>query len=155
VFAEVRRCHPDLKLVKVGGPWQPEQKDLIGRLGIAAEIHQYIGVDRATIARLYRQAALVLVPSEAEGFGLPVIEALACSSIVVASDFPVLREVGGQAAVYCPVADVAAWSQTVCRLLADPAQAPQRSDRIAQAQRYSWAAHAEIIAKTYLRLART
>jgi glycosyltransferase involved in cell wall biosynthesis len=153
VFAEVRRNYPDLKLVKVGGPWQPEQKDLINRLGIAAGIQQDIGVDRGTIARLYRQAAIVLMPSEAEGFGLPVIEALACGSIVVASDLAVLREVGGRAAVYCPVADVAAWSQTVGRLLADPAQAPLRSVRIAQAQRFSWAAHAEIIARTYLQLA--
>jgi glycosyltransferase involved in cell wall biosynthesis len=154
VFAEVRTHYPDLKLVKVGGPWQPEHKELIDRLGLTASIQQYIGVDRATIARLYRQAALVLMPSEAEGFGLPVIEALACGSRVVASDLAVLREVGGRAAVYCPVADVAGWSQTVCRLLADPALAPQRSLRIAQAQRFSWAAHAEIIVKTYLWLAR-
>jgi glycosyltransferase involved in cell wall biosynthesis len=92
--------------------------------------------------------------SDAEGFGLPVIEALACGSIVVASDLAVLREVGGQATVYCAVADVASWCQTVCRLLADPAQAPLRSERIAQAQRFSWAAHGETIVNAYLRLAK-
>ena len=131
-----------------------EARQGVDRLGIAAAITQHIGVDRHTIARLYRQAALVLMPSEAEGFGLPIIEALACGSIIVASDLAVLREVGGRAAVYCPVADVASWSQTVCRLLADPAQAPQRSDRIAQAHRFSWAAHVETIVNAYLRLAR-
>ena len=40
------------------------------------------------LAELYRRAAVVLVPSEAEGFGLPVIEALACGAAVVASDIP-------------------------------------------------------------------
>jgi glycosyltransferase involved in cell wall biosynthesis len=127
---------------------------LIDRLGIADGITQLMGVDRPTIARLYRQAALVVMPSEAEGFGLPIIEALACGSIVVASDLAVLREVGGGAAVYCSVGDLTAWSQSVCRLLADPAQAPPRSDRLAQAHRFSWAAHAETIVNAYLRLTR-
>ena len=53
--------------------------------------------DRATLAAIYRRASLVLVPSEAEGFGLPVAEALACGVPLLASDIPVLREVGGDA----------------------------------------------------------
>src|SRR5205823_1258570 len=93
VFAEARNDYPELRLVKVGGPWLPEQREQIDRLGIAAAITQLTGVSRDTIARLYRQAALVLIPSEAEGFGLPVIEALACGSVVVASVLAVLREV--------------------------------------------------------------
>ncbi len=154
VFAEVRAHYPELRLVKVGGPWLPQQRDQIDHLGIAAAITPHVGINRDALAKLYRQAVLVLMPSEAEGFGLPVIEALACGSIVVASDLAVLREVGGQATVYCPVGDVASWSQTVCRLLANPAQAPPRSARIAQAQRFSWAAHAETIVNAYLRLAK-
>ena len=55
-------------------------------------------VDRATLAAVYRRAALALLPSEREGFGLPLVEALACGTPVVASDIPVLREVGGDAA---------------------------------------------------------
>ena len=47
------------------------------------------------LAALYRRAALVVLPSEREGFGLPVVEALACGTPIVASDLPVLREVGG------------------------------------------------------------
>jgi glycosyltransferase involved in cell wall biosynthesis len=91
--------------------------------------------------------------SEAEGFGLPVIEALACGAIVAVSDIPVLREVGGSAAVYCPVADVAAWVGTVERLLESPNTAPECNLRLAQAQKYSWSTHAQMIAKAYLQLA--
>ena len=82
------------------------------------------GLTRAELAEVYRRAAVVLVPSEAEGFGLPVIEALACGAAVVASDIPALREAGGPAAVYAPVGDVGAWADAVAKVLADPAAAP-------------------------------
>ena len=72
-------------------------------------------VDRATLAARLPACALVLLPSEREGFGLPLVESLACGTPVVASDIPVLREVGGAAASYCPVADVDAWQETILR----------------------------------------
>jgi glycosyltransferase involved in cell wall biosynthesis len=109
-------------------------------------------LDRREIAALYRAAAAVLLPSEAEGFGLPVIEALACGGRVIASDLPVLHEVGGAAAVYCTVGDVAAWAAAVSRLLGDPAAGPDRTARLAQAARFSWANHARIIDDAYQRL---
>ena len=70
----------------------------------------------------------------------------------MASDLPVLREVGGAAAVYCPVGDVAAWAETVGPLLADPAAAPASAKRLEQATRYSWANHARVIVEAYRRL---
>ncbi len=154
VFAGVRESWPELLLVQVGGPWTPAQQEQIGRLGVAGSLVQVRDLARETIAGLYRRAALVLQPSEAEGFGLPVVEALACGAVVVASDIPALREVGDEAAVYCPVADVATWVDTVCRLLRCSDSAPRRSARLAHASRYSWSAQAEIIAAAYERLLR-
>jgi glycosyltransferase involved in cell wall biosynthesis len=110
------------------------------------------GLTREQVASLYRAAAVVLQPSEAEGFGLPVVEALACGAIVVASDIPVLREVGGTAITYCPMGDVGAWVAAVERMLDDPAVAPPRVERLAWASRYSWAAHSRTIANSYLAL---
>ena len=52
----------------------------------------------------------MLVTSDSEGFGFPVIEAMACGAIVLASDLPVLKEVGEDAALYAPVGDVPAWT---------------------------------------------
>ena len=83
----------------------------------------------------------MLLPSDAEGFGLPVIEALACGSVVVASNLATVREVGGDAVVYCPVADLPAWVDTILRLLREPASAPARTARLQRAARYTWAAH--------------
>jgi glycosyltransferase involved in cell wall biosynthesis len=152
VFAGVRGRFPDLRLIQVGGAWTGEQREQIERLGLGDAVSQQRGLDRREIATLYRGAALVLQPSEAEGFGLPVLEALACGAVVVASDLPVLREVGGDAVIYCPVADVPAWVETVGRVLNDPTAAPPRTVRLARAQRYSWAAQAEVMVDAYERL---
>ncbi len=152
VFAAVRGRVPGLRLVKVGADWSAAQRERIDRHGLGAGIVPLSGLTRREIAALYRGAAAVLLTSEAEGFGLPVIEALACGARVVASDLPALREVGGAAAVYCPVGDVAAWGEAVSRLLLDPAAGPDRAARLAQASRFSWANHARTIAAAYLRL---
>lgn len=152
VFAGVRAVRPDLHLVKVGGAWTEGQRQQIDRLGIGSAILHLQNLDRGPIAALYRRAALVLLPSEAEGFGLPLVEALACGAIVLASNIPVLREVGGPAVVYCPVGEVSAWIGSVLHLLHDPQQAPPASLRLAQANRYSWAHHARTIATTYQQL---
>lgn len=153
VFASVLKRHPEVRLVQVGPPWAPVFARQIERLGIESRIARFANLSREQLAELYRRAGAVLVPSEAEGFGLPVIEALACGAAVVASDIPVLREVGGEAVVYRPVADVPAWADAVSRVLADPHFAPPREVRLARAGRYSWCEHARIIAGTYLRLA--
>jgi glycosyltransferase involved in cell wall biosynthesis len=152
VYAKVRATFPGLRLVQVGGEWTAEQRAQMEQRGLEANVTQLRGLSRHALAALYRRAKLVLQPSEAEGFGLPVIEALACGTVVVASDLGVLREVGGPAVVYCPVGDVAAWTDAVRALLRQPASAPAREERLRRAQQYSWAAHVRTIAETYLNL---
>jgi glycosyltransferase involved in cell wall biosynthesis len=149
VFAALRPRFPGLRLVKVGSAFTDAQRAQITRLRLAPDLVALHGLKRGRIAALYRGASAVLLPSEAEGFGLPLIEGLACGAPVVASDLPVLREVGGDAAVYCPVGDVPAWVEQVSRLLADPTGGPTWAVRLAQASRYTWSAHAAVIARTY------
>ncbi len=149
VFAKLKARFPELQLVQVGGEWTRDQREQIKRLDITKAVYQQRGIDRRTLAGLYRQSRIVLQPSEAEGFGLPVLEALAAGAIMVASDIPVLREVGGDGIVYCPVADIANWAGTIEKLLHDPSMAPDRIRRLAQAQRFSWDRHAETILQAY------
>lgn len=152
VFARVRVKRPDVRLVKVGGMWTAEQTHMIARLGLGDGIVHATDRPRAELAAAYRRAAVTLVPSEAEGFGLPVVEALACGSTVVASDLPALREVGGSAVTYRPVADVPAWAAAVLKILTNSATAPPRMARLARASEYRWTAHADAIAGAYRRL---
>jgi glycosyltransferase involved in cell wall biosynthesis len=153
VLAIVRRADPRVRLIKVGGAWSRAQLAQQARLGVADAIAHLQDIDRHALAWLYRRAAAVLITSESEGFGLPVIEALACAAPVVASDIPVLREVGGCAVNYCAVADVDAWASEIHRIVQDQLNAPPtRAARLARASIYSWSNHARIIAETYLKL---
>ncbi|MCY1044358.1 glycosyltransferase family 1 protein [Corallococcus sp. bb12-1] len=149
-FAALRAQHPDLMLVQQGGELDEAQRTQVERLGLKDALLQPPRQERATLAGLYRRASAVLVPSDAEGFGLPVIEALACGVPVVASDLPVLREVGADACTYCPVGDVPAWANAVDALLAGRIPAPSPETRRARAARFTWSAHARTVLDAYL-----
>jgi glycosyltransferase involved in cell wall biosynthesis len=135
IFARVRRALPSTKLIRVGGGFTESQKELARQLEIWNEIIVLPFLERSTLAAVYRRAALLLLTSDAEGFGLPLVEALACNCPVVASDIPVLREVGGAAAEFCPIADPAVWSETVIELLRKRRRDPDAWERRCKAGR--------------------
>ncbi len=86
VFARARAARPELRLVQQGARLSSEQRAHAERLGVGPFLLQPPKLDRATLAGLYRRASLVLFPSDAEGFGFPMLEALACGAPVLASD---------------------------------------------------------------------
>jgi glycosyltransferase involved in cell wall biosynthesis len=154
VFAAVRKEFPSARLVRVGGNFTREQLRLVDQLDLARSISVLPHLERKVLAAVYRRAALVLQPSEREGFGLPVIEALACGTAVVASDLPVLRETGGVAARYCSVANILGWTETVVESLLEMKHQPQawserRKAGTVQAGNFSWAKYASQMAKLY------
>lgn len=150
VFAGLRESHPQLKLVKVGGEWSSAHQSQIERYHLQSKIIHLQGIERKDLAALYQNAAAVLQTSEAEGFGFPIVEALACGSVVVASDIPVLREVGGNAILYCPVGDIKMWVKTINSLLENSQILPSFQTRLSQASLYSWSQHAQTIVGAYL-----
>lgn len=154
VFAAVRKEFPDARLIRVGGRLTSEQTKLAEQLGIAGAITVLPHLERNVLAAIYRRASLLLQPSEREGFGLPVVEALACGTPVVATDLAVLREVGGEAAVYCAVGDLTSWAESVTGLLAERSRESEqyrkrRTAAIAQAAKFSWAEHARQMVTLY------
>ncbi|MHB1517615.1 MAG: glycosyltransferase family 4 protein [Acidimicrobiales bacterium] len=128
-------------LVLVGFPgWL--NTDLIGRTAREAlgdDLIELGPVDEATLGALYRSAALVALPSLHEGFGMPVLEAMAHGTAVVCSDLPSLREASGGCAELVPPGDVGRWSGAIAGLLEDE---PTRRARIAAglvwAREHSW-----------------
>jgi len=147
VFAAVRRTIPRALLVRAGGGFTAEQLQLATELNLQDAIVILPFLERETLAAVYRRATLLLHTAEAEGFGLPLIEAMACGCTVLASDIPVLREVGGSAATYSPLGDVDAWKDSVVRLLHEKLHdhsAPALGHRQARARasRFSWAENA-------------
>lgn len=154
LFSAARRKAPFMRLVRVGDTFTASQERLIAGLKLSDHVTVLPFVERRVLAAIYRRAALLLQPSEREGFGLPVAEAQACGTAVVASDLPALREVGGGAAEYCPVGEIDAWSATVLRLIEERAASPdrwqiRRTAGIVQAQRFDWREHARRMTEVY------
>jgi glycosyltransferase involved in cell wall biosynthesis len=159
VFAGARIKMPGLRLVRVGGPLTAEQRDLASDLGIVESIVEMPTLDRGELADLYRRASLVLLPSDREGFGLPVVEAMACGTPVVASAIPALREIGGDAAEYCAPGDVTAWVDTVTLLLQQNASdargwQARREACVRHAARFDWKTYADQMTSLYLQVGR-
>jgi glycosyltransferase involved in cell wall biosynthesis len=112
-------------------------------------------VDDATLEGLYRVAACFVLPSLAEGFGLPVLEAMARGVPVTCSNATSLPEVAGNAALYFDPTDTEAIAQAIGRLLTDEAlRAHLAAAGREQAKRFSWEATArETLASYELALA--
>jgi glycosyltransferase involved in cell wall biosynthesis len=149
VFAAVRREIPAARLWKVGGAFPAEFRERAGRLGVADAVVTLPFLSRPQLAAVYRRADLTLLPSDAEGFGLPVAEALACGAPVLAADIPVFREVGADCVHYAPVADVPAWTAAAVSLLTSPPSADARSAALQRARRFRWDTHADRLAEIY------
>jgi glycosyltransferase involved in cell wall biosynthesis len=154
IFAEVHRKLPTTRLVRVGEPLTSDQERLSHELGIQDYIFTLPFLSREVLGAVYRRAALLLQTSESEGFGLPVIEAMACGCPVVASDLPVLREVGGPVTEFCLVADLKLWVGKVLQLLEQRQQSPakcleRRDASRAWASGFSWAESARRTMEIY------
>lgn len=152
VFAGARLRHPGLRLVQLGARDSREFQDEARALGVRADLVLPRALSRPDLARLYRGARLVLVTSESEGFGLPVIEALASGAEVVASDLPVLREVGAEAVHFAPAGEIGAWVERVCGLLSGSHPGIDRALRLARAEHFRWQTHAATILAAYREL---
>ena len=106
-FASLTPDHPDLRLALVGGDgWGVDQiRTAISNSGVATHIVRTGYVDDDVVPALYRQAQVVAYPSFEEGFGVPVLEALACGAPLVTTAGSALAEVAGDAARIVPVHD--------------------------------------------------
>ncbi len=116
-FARLRGEHPDLQLLLLGGDGGVHA-DIV-RLGLENAVRVVTRPNDEDVRTLIRGAQLHVVPSLVEGFGLPVVEAMALGTPVVISDAAALLEVAGTAAVTFPATDATALASAMSGLLAD------------------------------------
>jgi glycosyltransferase involved in cell wall biosynthesis len=89
-----------IDFVIAGRPWRYDQINELKTLGIKDKVHILGYVDDNTLAQLYRKAVAFIFPSLYEGFGIPLLEAMACGCPIIASDIPSTREVAGDCPIY-------------------------------------------------------
>ena len=102
---------------------------------------------------LYRQAAALVYPSRYEGFGLPVLEAMACGTPVIASRAASMPEVIGEAGILLDPDDVRAWSNAIVNVLTDEVlRGRMRANGLARATEFTWARTARLTYDAYRRV---
>ena len=103
IRAMAEPCLAGARLLRVGAQLTGKQRALATDLGVASRIDELGHVDDATLAGLYNSCSVLAQPSLYEGFGIPVVEAMACGLPVVCSDGGALPEVVGGAARIVPL----------------------------------------------------
>ena len=128
-FRLVQRAYPDISLVSVGP----------GGVGVENGVIHLGYVDDERLRSLYRSAECLVFPSLYEGFGLPVLEAMACGCPVVCSTGSGLDEVCGNAAVQRDPHDVDAFAEDILKILQNiDFRASLVQEGMLQAKQFSW-----------------
>ena len=123
-----------------GSGWlQDELRATIARRGMTDYVHMLGLVEDPDLPALYSGARMLVMASLYEGFGLPVLEAMACGAPVITSNLSSLPEVGGSAALLVDPQDTDAISDAILKLETDGARRSQLIEAgYMQAERFSW-----------------
>ncbi len=142
--------HPDLSLVVINHS-NPMYLDRAKALGPSFILGGF--QEEPQLVALYNAAQLVWFPTRYDGFGMPVIEAMACGTPVISSNTTGIPEVAGDAALLLSPENLDDHVDAISGLLADPRTRAHMSDRgRARAARYTWANSAQQLASEFGRL---
>lgn len=154
-YARMSKPRPPM-YVAGGQGWQVSPIfDTVRQLHLTEEVHFLGFVPEDELPLWYNAARLFVYPSLYEGFGLPVLEAMACGTPVITSTAASLPEVGGKAAMLVAPQDVGRIAEEMQRLFDDPQRRMEmRAAGRIQASRFSWRAMTDQTVGSYRRAAR-
>ena len=135
VVARLGRLAPKLVVIGVRG-WENEHViDLLERCpSLRGHVIEASGLPTPSVKRLLLGARALLMPSFAEGYGLPVVEALAAGVPVIASDIPVFHEIGAGRLLTIDPTDGPKWREAICAF--SRGKSPQRRELIVRNANY-------------------
>jgi len=146
---EAVRQRPRLRLGVVGPELSIGERDAL-RDTLGSRWQEFGRVDQSALRRLYSSAFAFVFPSDYEGFGLPVLEAMACGCPVVAANTSSLPEVGGDAALYGVEQRAEAYAQQLARLEDAALRESMIRSGLARAAEFAWSKTFEQTLDVYL-----
>ena len=143
----------DVHLLVVGEEWTKQERDLLSKLGIQDRVLLFGHVNDQQLCDLYNQARAFVYPSHYEGFGIPLLEAMACGCPLIASDIPSTREVAGTIPSYFEVAKLEILEDALNMCVEkDLRNSKQVQVGLAWARQYSWQKTAQVFIDVYRNL---
>jgi glycosyltransferase involved in cell wall biosynthesis len=137
-------------LWRTGGDFTPAQKSFIQAHGLESDIYDLGRQDKQRLIQIYNAADVLLAPALYEGFGMTIVEAMACGTPVITSNVSSLPEVADDAAILLDPLDVEAIVAAVCQLQQDPIYYDRFvSKGLVRAEFFNWYKTAEQVAQVY------
>ncbi len=135
---------------KVGADFDTEQKQFIQTHNLENFVIYLGKPDKETLVKIYNAADVLLAPSLYEGFGMTILEAMACGTAVITSNVTSLPEVAGDAAILVAPTDIPAMVQAVCRLIREHSYRDSLVELgLVRAKLFTWERTAEQVAEIY------
>jgi glycosyltransferase involved in cell wall biosynthesis len=149
-LVELRDRDIPVRLWKVGDEFTGEQTSFIQSYNLESMITSIGKPNQALLVQLYNAADALIAPSLYEGFGLTILEAMACGTPVISANVSSLPEVAGDAAILVDPLDTKAIIEAVCRLQGDRNYRQLLSQKgVERAKHFTWAASAQKTIQVY------
>lgn len=132
-----------VNLIVVGRAWTGEELQVIAARGLESNVQLMENVDDSILCDLYNQAEAFIYPSIYEGFGIPLLEAMACGCPIVASRIPSTVEVAGHIPIYFEPGDVSSLVKALDQMLMGDGIPEKVNEGLVLANKYSWEKTAE------------
>jgi len=146
----------DIPVVLTGEDMPPDIAATVRRLGIERQVLTLGRVDRGLVLALHRRAEALVFPSRFEGFGIPLVEAMLAATPVLASSYPVVREVVGEAGLIVDESDPSSIAAGIRRIVTDDdLRASLRERGLAQASGFTLEKANDTLIRTLTGLAET
>jgi glycosyltransferase involved in cell wall biosynthesis len=140
----------DVALVLVGGrQWSDNEQKRLTELGIQGRVHILENVTDQTLCYLYNKAVGFVYPSLYEGFGIPLLEAMACGCPIVASRIPSTIEVAGDCLIYFDPASADELVSALDVVLSEGRNSERVHAGLERVKTYSWDKTAAETLKVY------